>query len=441
MKTVSQLRAEIDAGKPPLLVDPKMETAIIGAVILDPHRIQHAKLLIRGDDFADADLGLAWETLIAIEEAGKPVGDPKVVLSEFRRAGLPDSVASPAFIGQVAGGNDAAIAHSAPYYASEVRRLSLLRRQQGLAYDLMLKVAQPKADPVVIAAWVDAKLDIAGRSTDAPVRPIAAAAGDVLDELAEHETRPQQRSLFTGLSSIDQEVGGFSGGELIILAARPGCGKTTLATQVAIHNANAGRTALFVSLEMSDKELASRQLCSIARVDSRLVRSGNLDRDDRQALRDAKRALDGLPLRVWAPHSATIVQIRAVAKLEAAAGELRLIVVDYLGLVEPEDRSRPRHEQVGRVSAGLKSLSKELKVPVIALCQLNREADGQPPRLSHLRESGNIEQDADAVLFLHPDEQHDDRVKLMVAKHRHSDVGSFDLSWLRSQTRFVCPEF
>jgi replicative DNA helicase len=169
-------------------------------------------------------------------------------------------------------------------------------------------------------------------------------------------------------------------------------------------------------------------------------------------LDEAQRELAELPLRIWAPPSATLADIRARCRHEKALRGLSLLVVDYIGLIRvPDLAKRQRHEQVAAVSGGLKQLAKELQIPILSLAQLNREADGEEPRLSHLRESGAIEQDSDAVLFLYHPEQAKSRTGesvrgdsseayVIVAKHRHCETGRVRLRWFPHETRFECPQ-
>jgi replicative DNA helicase len=194
---------------------------------------------------------------------------------------------------------------------------------------------------------------------------------------------------------------------------------------------------------MRDAELVRRILCSRADTDSRDLRSGTLDKRQRESLVGAMLSLDGLPLRVWSPASASLAEIRAVARHEKATAGLGLLVVDYVGVVRPDDRRLPRYEQVSQISSGLKALAKELETPIIALAQLNREADGNEPKLSHLRESGSIEQDADVVLLVHHPQttgvSRGDGIRtahVIVAKHRHGETGRVSLFWDPRATRF-----
>ena len=198
----------------------------------------------------------------------------------------------------------------------------------------------------------------------------------------ELNTPTTRRPVFTGIERFDRVAGGLLPGELEIIAARPGNGKTSLAMQIGNRLARLDRPVLFVSLEMRAAELVGRLLCGSTGIDSRHLRRGQVDP---AKFADEIADMAGTPLTIFDPPAATMQRIRAVAKMQKAATGLELLIVDYIGLVQPRDRKIPRHEQVAEITGGLKQLAKELDTPVIALCQLNREADGADPKLSHLR--------------------------------------------------------
>ncbi len=426
------LRPHEDLLDPPVPQDQAdTERALLAAVLVDPSRLAEVGQVVSGDDFHDPDYGRLFATITTLHEAGWPIGDPAALVPELKRMKLPEAVSTAAFMFKLL---PLGIGAHAVYYAKQVTRAATLRRQHGIGCDLLQRLHDPAADPHDVAQWLDARLQgIGGRSAD-PSRTIGEIAADVLADL--RQPRDHARGIMSGLVSHDMTVGGWMPGELVILAARPGIGKTALGLQTAMHNATRGRPVLFVSLEMRDRELVTRTLCGLSGVNSRRLRTGRMESGDLEAIEREADEVGEVPLRIWAPSSATLARIRAVAKRDAAAGGLALLVVDYIGLVRPADSKRPRHEQVAEVSAGLKSLAKELNVPVLALCQLNREADAAEPRLSHLRESGSIEQDADIVLFIHRDKQDATEARLIIAKHRHGDTGAVALRWVPERTRF-----
>jgi replicative DNA helicase len=263
----------------------------------------------------------------------------------------------------------------------------------------------------------------------------------------------------SGFAKLDELTGGLHNSELVILAARPSMGKTALALNIAEHVATQqGLPVLFVSLEMSAIELAERMLCSVARVNSHRLRNGTLSQRDRQKLVETANKLSTASLSIDDSPSRTVTEIAAAARRlrRRQKGRLGLVVIDYLQLIEPDNQKDPRQEQVAKITRRLKGLAREMKIPVLCLAQLNRQAEegrGHEPRLSHLRESGAIEQDADVVMFVHRDEYFlsgDERskltdeeraafegeAKLLLRKQRNGPTGDVPLTWLKEFTRF-----
>ena len=420
----------------------EFEKALIGSAIIDPSQLDAVADAVTGEDFTDADLGKLFDSLLILQQAGEPIGDTVIIAKRLEQMRVPLEVRNLAALAEFA--RFTPTAHHAAFYAAEIHKAALLRgiRQTGLA--VAQRASEAGATPEDLTAWADAKLQALGVRQPAPVKRIDAIAGDVLAEL--DKPTEHGRPLMTGLFSVDQATGGFCPGELIVLAARPGVGKSAFAMQVALHNAIADRAALFASLEMSEADLMKRILCGHSGVDSRLLRSGTIGPESRKRLKHAAEQIADTPLFVFAPPSSTLSKIRAVARQHKASGNLSLLVVDYLQLIRPDadQRKLQRYEQVTAVSSGLKILARELRVPVLCLAQLNREAEKEVPRLSHLRESGAIEQDADIVLFLCPEKeatgQTPGEVFLKVAKHRHGDTGDIDLAWLPGKTQFEDPD-
>jgi replicative DNA helicase len=254
----------------------------------------------------------------------------------------------------------------------------------------------------------------------------------------------------THFTDYDSMSGGLHNGELVILAARPSMGKTAFALNVAENVALLGHApVLFVSLEMSGIELADRLLCSVARVNGHKLRNGSITQEDRKRLVEKAVEISGAPLYVDDSPSRTVSEIAAVARrIRQREKALGLIVVDYLQLIEPDNPKDPRQEQVAKIARRLKGLAREAGVPVLCLAQLNRQAEegkDHRPRLSHLRESGAIEQDADVVMFVHREEyyhrgdeasQYAGQAEIIIAKQRNGPIGEVELTWEKEFTRF-----
>lgn len=251
--------------------------------------------------------------------------------------------------------------------------------------------------------------------------------------------------LSSGFADLDSQLNGFQGSELIILAARPAMGKTALICNIAESVvADSKQPCLVFSLEMSKLELAERLLCIRAKVNGHRLRAGTIDEVEHEALMKAASELSEMPMFIDDQPGRSMPQIGAVARRLKRRFGLAIIIIDYLQLIEPEEKLAPREQQVALITRRLKYLSKELNVPVIALAQLNRGVElreDKRPRLADLRESGSIEQDADVVMFLHRPAAYDpeDRpgeADIIIAKNRHGPIGTVSLSWLSDSMRF-----
>jgi replicative DNA helicase len=248
----------------------------------------------------------------------------------------------------------------------------------------------------------------------------------------------------TGFRDLDEQTTGFQATELIILAARPSMGKTALVCNIAEAVARkSGKGVLLFSLEQSNLELAERFLAITAKINGHDLRAGNLSEDQHMQLVKASDDLARLPLFIDDKPGRTMTQVAALARRLHRRSALGIIIIDYLQLIEPEDKNAPR-EQIAGISRRLKFLAKELRVPVVALAQLNRGVElreDKRPRLADLRESGAIEQDADMVMFLHRPDAYDpeDRpgeAEIIVAKHRSGPTGIIRLTWRKEFMRF-----
>ena len=238
---------------------------------------------------------------------------------------------------------------------------------------------------------------------------------------------------------------GFQKSEFIIIGARPSIGKTALALSMAANIAiKQGISAGFFSLEMSDMALMQRLVASEARINSSHLRSGMFKMSDFSKLTEAASRIYEAPLYIDDTPNMKLLQIRSTARRLKAQEDVQILFIDYIGLIEPENKGRtPRHEQVGEISRSLKALARELEVPIICLSQVGRQSEGEPPKLSDLRESGSIEQDADVVMFLHRDRMgsedepgSDRKTELIVAKQRNGPVGKVELVFVPQYTKF-----
>ena len=418
-----------------LLADSDAEKAVIGSILLKPQAIDECGDLC-GADFGDAELGDAFDALRRIDQVGflRKWSTGQTILG-MAQAGAPPSVANAEYARKMM--DAAGSGGLCSYHGGIVLRFARMRRLRSLLLNGIDKLGERHSDPLEVAQRLEAELGLLGARGATAVRSFETIAAEVIESLRRRLDAPTKTGAGLGITRVDQAVGGMHGGELVVLAARTGQGKTALAMQAALHNAVRGGRVLFVSLEMRDAELVTRVLCGESGVNGRRLRAGTFDDADIGDLDAARQQLGPVPVSVYDPPSATVERVNAVARLEHARGPLALVVVDYLQLLRPADLRQKRHEQVGHFSASLKALAKEINAPVLALAQLNREADGDAPRLAHLRESGSIEQDADAVLAIA--KGGDDEATLYVLKHRHGETGEIPLRWIGAETRFVEP--
>lgn len=280
------------------------------------------------------------------------------------------------------------------------------------------------------------------------MRDLVRSALDTIEAM--HQRQGKITGLETGFSDFDKMTSGLEGGQMVVIAARPSMGKTSLAMNIAEHVAVDSRIPVGVfSLEMTADSLTVRMLCSRARVNMRNVRDGFLQERDFPKITNASAKLSSAPLFIDDSSGLSILQLRAKARRMAQQHGIKLLVIDYLQLLNSSNRrAENRQQEIADISGGVKGLAKELRIPVIVLSQLNREIEkdkSRKPRLSDLRESGAIEQDADIVGLLYKPNAREDEpvanpdaesVNLFIAKHRNGPVGDINLTFLRPFTRF-----
>ena len=425
------------------------ERGVLGSILLDPNMCDEVALLVRPDDFyADAHRKL-YAHILAMHDAGKRI-DATLLVEGLKQAGEFEAIGGTAYLAEVV--HAVPVAAHAVYYAQIVREKAVLRNVIHTTTEILRDAYDPTLEARDLVNQAEERIFAI---TDERTSDSLLSMHDVLVSAFEHIDRRMERGGATGVPSgfadLDTLTGGLHESELIILAARPSMGKTALATNIADHVAvKAEVTTLFVSLEMSRLELAQRMLCGRGSIDGRKFRGGYLSGEDREKLVEASAKLSKAPLFIDDTPTRTVTEIAASARRLKRKANLGLIVIDYLQLIEPDNPRDPRQEQVAKIARQLKHLARKLQVPVLCLAQLNRQADAageRGPRLSQLRESGAIEQDADVVMFIHREEcgmtreeaQERDvvgKALLMIAKQRNGPVGEVKLHWRPEYTRF-----
>jgi len=413
------------------------ENALFGAAIIAPHLLDELANIVSPTDFHNADLGKAFGLLVDLNAAGHPVGDTRLLVGNLRQAGLLDALGGTVAIVEAVNGS---FAHNGNFYASKVRELASLRSLERTGELLVNATQQAGADPIALREQFESRLEAIQQADTNDVSSIYEMVSDALDEIREAKRRGVTLGLTTGLSDLDESTGGFFNGDLTILAARPSIGKSAFAVDLAARVAERGKQVLFVSLEMSGKQISHRFLNRETGIPVRAMQQCNLTHSQEVELIEAKERLRQLPLKAFTTSSATIAQIRARAKVHKSIHGLDLLIVDYLGLIGGNSRLSS-YERVTAISRELKQLAMHIDRPVLCLAQLNREA-GKPgvlPCLEHLRDSGAIEQDADNVWFLHREDRAATDAKLIIAKQRQGCVGTIQLRFDGSRMSFNEP--
>jgi len=439
--------AEYFDRQPPF--DLQAEIGVLGSVVLLPDVLDDVVLILRPDDFYDDAHRKLFAHMCALHESSKKI-DPTLLIDRLKSAGEYESIGGPAYLSKII--NAVPNAAHATYYAEIVRQKSTFRSLIIASTEILRDAYDEAGEAPQLLSQAEQKifaiLDDRGTSNIQPLKEVVMQAMDRLDArmAGTHATG----GCDYGFRELDGKTGGLHNGELVILAARPSMGKTAFAMNVAEKVAyDQNIPVLFVSLEMSSIELADRLLCSVARVNGHRLRNGTVSQEDRLKLVDTASMLSKAPFFVDDSPSRTVTEIAAAARrIKRRQGGLGLVVIDYLQLIEPDNAKDPRQEQVAKIARRLKGLAREMAVPVLCLAQLNRQTEmGKEniPRLSHLRESGAIEQDADVVLFVHREEyyhrgedqrQYAGQAQIICAKQRNGPVGEVELEWLRDFTRF-----
>ena len=428
------------------------EMAVLGSVLLRPDVCDEVVMRLRPDDFYDEAHQKLFEHIVSMNDAGRKI-DVTLLVDELRRAGDFENIGGAAFLSKV--GASVATAAHATYYADIVRQDSTCRSLINACSEVLQDAYQPENNAQELLSRAEQRVfSILERGDSASVSDIRDILHQAMDRIdARLKGEHLAGGVETGFTEFDNLTGGLHNSELIILAARPSMGKTALAMNIAEHAAmQAKQPVLFVSLEMSSIELADRMLCSVAEVNSSRLRNGSISKDDRKKLVETAAELSDAPFFVDDSPSRTVSEIAAAARrIKRREGQLGLIVIDYLQLIEPDNSSDPRQEQVAKMARRLKGVAREIGVPVLCLAQLNRQAEvakENRPRLSHLRESGAIEQDADVVMFVHREEyfrtadereQFAGQAEIIIAKQRNGPIGEVELVWRKEFTRFANP--
>ena len=420
------------------------EQAVLGSMLIDPDCVKNVMDRLRPGDFYLRQNREIFETIYTMFSYARPI-DGITVFGEMEKAGLTDDNTR-SYLAQLM--EITPTSANVLEYADIVRDKALLRQVAQAAGEITALVQEGLGEASEILEASEQKIYAIRRGRSAqemvPLRQVLPDVLDRLGEMSEHENHLP--GLSTGLSAIDNKITGLNKSDLILLAARPGMGKTSLALNVALNVAKGGKTVAVFSLEMSREQLTTRLLSSEALVENNRLRTGLLRETDWEKIAGAATVLNRLDIRIDDNPLLSVADMNAKCRrLEGLA----LVVVDYLQLMTSAGGNsrggENRQQVVSDMSRMLKIMAKELNVPVVCLSQLSRaneKRDDKRPQLSDLRESGAIEQDADIVMFLYRDDYYNEDsekhniAECIVAKNRHGETGKVELRWMPEYTQF-----
>jgi len=421
------------------------EEAVLGSILLDSRAFDKAVAHIRPQDFyrqANQKIFSVIEDLIAKSKAC----DLVTLSDELRSRKELDVVGGAVYLAQL--GQSVPSSANIEYYAEIVKECSVRRQIMHAASDMIAQSFDESLDSRQVLDLAEkAIFSLALNKKETGYRPITQILPDAIKRI---EDAIKAKNAYTGVpsgfSKLDALTSGFQESDYVIIGARPSMGKTALALSMAAHIAfDESIPTGFFSLEMPDVLIIQRLIAMRSRINSQAMRTGMLRSADIAAIVDAAGAINEAPLYIADSPNMSILDLKSQARSMVKDCGVKVIFIDYMGLIGAERPDLPRWEQVAEISRSLKALARELKVPIIALSQVSRDTEGKEPSLSNLRESGAIEQDADMVLFIHRDRNTDSEpedippiqeTKLILAKQRNGPIGTVKIGYRNQFTLF-----
>lgn len=423
------------------------EEGVIGCILFDAKSISAAVEIVKPEDFFLAQAREIYSAAIELFNNNKPIDFVSVSDLLSKRDKL-DAVGGSVYLANLA--SSVSTSEHAGYYAKIIKQKAVSRKLISAAAGIM-KDAYDDNDDVdkILDRAEQAIFDVSSSKESTDIVPVSDVVMEAYNTMVENAMNPRGiNGLDTGFEELNYRTGGLHGGELILIAGRPGMGKSSFAVNIAEHAAfKDNKTVAIFNLEMPKVQIVNRIMCSQALVDSHKLKSGEIEADDWLRIGRAVNRFYQAPMYIDDTATITVSEIRAKCKRLKQTRQLELVVIDYLQLMQAPGRTESRQQEISEISRSLKILAKELDIPVIALSQLSRNVENRSdkrPMLSDLRESGAIEQDADIVMFLYRDEYYNKEnsedkglAECIIAKHRSGETSTFKLGWQGQYTKFL----
>ncbi len=421
------------------------ERGLLGSILLESHFVDEVADVIGADHFYLDSHQRIFKAIMRLHETGVHGFDAVTVGDALKQQNELQDIGGYDYLNELL--ESVPHAAHAKYYAGIIREKAVQRRLIFACTDILKSAYDESSETDDLLNQAEQQIfSILEQQESGNKFDLSAILIETFDRIAKRrELGGSISGLSTGFRDLDRQTNGMQPSELIILAARPSMGKTAFVLNLAEAVADRSQAAVVVfSLEQSKHELAERFLCIRGKLDMHKLRKGELSEDEYDKLMRTASELDAMPVFIDDTPGRNMAQINAICRRLKRKDELRLVIIDYLQLIEPEDKRAPREQQIAQITRRLKFLAKELSVPVMALAQLNRGVElreDKRPKLADLRESGAIEQDADIVMFLHrPEmynpEDHPGEAEVIVAKHRNGPTGIVKLNFEKQYLRF-----
>jgi replicative DNA helicase len=416
------------------------EQAVLGALLLDWKSMADVVSILKSDRFYSIQNQTIYSALLKLY-TNNITGDTISLINELTKEEKLEMAGGASYIASLT--DTVPSAANIDYYAGMVVDRAVRRDLIKVSSELRASSYELNKDSNVILDSAEQKIFSLAEGNE--TADIHAAKDIMIKEIEIIDARFKSKSDFTGIPSgfakLDTYTSGFQNSELIIIGARPSIGKTALALSMMQNIAVDKRISCgFFSLEMPYESIGMRLLSQEARVPMSKIRSGMLKIDDVKRIQDAASRWFEAPLYTVDTPNMRLLELRAMARRMVKNHSVKIIFIDYIGLITTENPNAPVYEQISEVSKSLKALARELEIPIVALCQVARDAEGQEPNLAQLRGSGSIEQDADVVMFIHRDRLKDEQViqdaKIILAKQRNGATGDIEVAYLPTITRF-----
>ena len=426
--------------------DLEAENSVLGSMLLDVRAVDSALEILTGEDFYAKSNGIVFDAMREIHAQGRPI-DPVTLSSKLKEKNVPDELMGTDYAKELL--ESVPTSANVKYYAQIVHDKAVMRRLIRCCEDIASDCYSGSESLSAIMEKTEKEIFTllrSGKNADfVPIAEIVISALAKIEEAA--KAKGSVTGLSTGFTDLDIMTAGLQSSDFILVAARPSMGKTAFALSVLDYVVcRKNKSAAIFSLEMSNEQLVNRLLAMEAHIDAQKIRSGSLEDEEWESLMESAEVIGGSKLIIDDTPGLSATELRSKCRKYKLEYDISLIVVDYIQLMSSGGRTESRQQEISDISRALKSLARELNVPIVALSQLNRSVETRSdhrPMMSDIRESGAIEQDADVIMFLYRDDYYNPETEernvaeVIIAKQRNGPTGTIKLAWQPKYTRFV----